>query len=271
MFNKYYSKSRNNILPREVVDTIIENIPFSKAIKLSQSSANSIYKKSPPSYYWDISSKNGDLESIKWLHKNNKQGFSYKNILEASKNNHFDVVKYLALISKPEDLYCALVYCTIGYGKMLVSQLNQTQKQSILNYTVKKSINEQRIKFIFIMLERKDKDGEALYTAIITNNNAAVGVLSQYCSLELLEQARLFAISKNVNEGIIQILINNIQRVHFLNEEHSKKIKNIIKNVALEATLVASTYGLGRFLLKSYIARKNRLFKSKTKLKKNKK
>lgn len=87
---KYYS------LPNEIVDEIlIYYTDFVSAIKLGCSNyvSNALYK--PTIHTWEYAALNGHTQIIKWLHFNNKQGYTFKVINNASRNGHIKIVKWL--------------------------------------------------------------------------------------------------------------------------------------------------------------------------------
>lgn len=87
---KYYS------LPNEIIDEIlIYSMNFVSAIKLKCNNyiINSLYN--PVIHTWNWASVNGHLEIIKFLHKNEKNGYTFKVINNASRNGHMKVLKWL--------------------------------------------------------------------------------------------------------------------------------------------------------------------------------
>ena len=87
---KWYS------LPNEIIDEIlIYSIDFVSAIKLKCNNyiINTLYN--PIIHTWNWASENGHLEIIKFLHENEKKGYTFKVINNASRNGHIKVLKWL--------------------------------------------------------------------------------------------------------------------------------------------------------------------------------
>lgn len=87
---------KSRLLPNEIIDEIlIYSMDFVSAIKLKCNNyiTNALYN--PIIHTWNWAAVNGHLEIIKFLHKNEKNGYTFKVINNASRNGHIKVLKWL--------------------------------------------------------------------------------------------------------------------------------------------------------------------------------
>lgn len=88
-------------LPNEIIDEIlIYSTDFVSAIKLKLNKyvLNALYN--PIIHTWEWASIFGNLEIIKWLHKNDQKGYTFKVINNVARNGNIKVLKWLYLNRK---------------------------------------------------------------------------------------------------------------------------------------------------------------------------
>jgi hypothetical protein len=95
------------MFPLEIIDLIILHTDFETSITLNNEyTSKKLYN--PDKNTWNLAADNGNLEVVKFLHRNRKEGYTFMEMNLAARNGHLDMVKWFYINRKEKSIYWAM-------------------------------------------------------------------------------------------------------------------------------------------------------------------